>query len=272
MFERPHWSYSQLAQYLRCPLQYFFERIAKLPRPFVAHGLVFGSAIHEALAEYHRHLQLDQPVEAEHIRSTFRAVWQAREAETPVQYCGADRGALIEQGTAIIDLHLAASPPSSIEAVEERIVVPLCTSNGEYLDRPLVAIVDLLTREGGQLTVTEFKTSARRYSDNAIDRMLQATCYRHAVEERYDEPTEVQYRVLVKTQTPAIQELPVDANCLDTQRLGDLAQAVGQAIQANIFYPVESAMNCSTCPFYRPCREWPGAALATSRFVLGAIC
>ena len=49
---RPHWSYSQLNQYMRCPLQYYFERIVKLDRPFVPSGLLFGSAIHEALAEF----------------------------------------------------------------------------------------------------------------------------------------------------------------------------------------------------------------------------
>ena len=32
MSDRPHWSYSSLAQYLRCPLQYYFERVVHLER------------------------------------------------------------------------------------------------------------------------------------------------------------------------------------------------------------------------------------------------
>ena len=53
---RPHWSYSQISQYLRCPLQYFFERVAKLKRPFSPSAMALGSAVHEGLADYHRQL------------------------------------------------------------------------------------------------------------------------------------------------------------------------------------------------------------------------
>ncbi len=54
MGKRPHTSYSAVAQYQRCPLQYYFQRILKLPSDTVASGLVLGGAVHEALAEYHK--------------------------------------------------------------------------------------------------------------------------------------------------------------------------------------------------------------------------
>lgn len=46
---RPHWSYSQINQYLRCPLQYFFERVLKLERQSIPSNMALGSAVHEAL-------------------------------------------------------------------------------------------------------------------------------------------------------------------------------------------------------------------------------
>ena len=52
----PHWSYSAISQYLRCPLQYFFQRILGLPSRSIGLGLVLGSAVHAGLAEYHRRL------------------------------------------------------------------------------------------------------------------------------------------------------------------------------------------------------------------------
>ena len=39
-------------------------------------------------------------------------------------------------------------------------------------------------------------------------------------------------------------------------RLGDIVQTIEKAVDAGIFYPVESAMNCSTCSYRQPCREW----------------
>ena len=45
--ERPHWSYSQINQFLRiCPMQFAFQRLFKLQPEFVSESLPFGSAIH----------------------------------------------------------------------------------------------------------------------------------------------------------------------------------------------------------------------------------
>ena len=50
MRERPHWSYSSLNQLLNiCSLQYFFEKIEKLQRPFTPVSLAFGSAYHRVM-------------------------------------------------------------------------------------------------------------------------------------------------------------------------------------------------------------------------------
>jgi len=57
MRRRPHWSYSSITQYLTCPLRYYFQRILCLPQPTLSSGLVLGSAVHAALAEYHRDLK-----------------------------------------------------------------------------------------------------------------------------------------------------------------------------------------------------------------------
>ena len=51
---RPHWSFSSVSQYIRCPLQFYFERVQKLPRKSVSDAQLLGSALHSALAEYHR--------------------------------------------------------------------------------------------------------------------------------------------------------------------------------------------------------------------------
>ena len=261
--QRPHWSYSQLAQYLRCPLQYYFERILQLKRPFITSKLVFGSVLHEVLAAYHRNIQLGCHISIDKAQRFFQLLWQLREAGELIQYSGEKKEQLHDQAMHLIDLYFNQRPPTDVIGVEQTFVVPIKTSSGEFLEKPLVAIVDLLTRESGQLTVTEFKTSGRQYSENGTDRELQAACYKHAIEERYDEPASVQYKVLVRTQKPSLQTLDIAPESLDSGRLGDLAQAVDRAISTHIFYPVQSVMNCSGCSFYTPCREWPVSPRAT---------
>ena len=64
-----------------------------------------------------------------------------------------------------MEMYLQEPAPQNIVAVEESMIVPLHTSSGEFLERPLVAVVDLLNRDENGLVVTEFKTSGRRFSD-----------------------------------------------------------------------------------------------------------
>lgn len=256
---RPHWSYSQISQFLRCPLQYYFERVLKLERPYTPSSLVMGSSVHEGLAEYHRHLQSNQPVPEGHIQQTFLNTWQANEDRQPIQFKDAEnRDDVLAQGVALLALYLEEPPPQNIVAVEQAMMVPLFTSGGECLEKPLVAVLDLLNRDEHGLVVNEFKTAARRFGESETETKLQATAYSHAVKQRYDEKPGIRYVVLVKTKKPQIQYIETVRDDADAGRLGDLVQGVERAIEAQAFYPNESPMNCSGCAFYRACREWRG--------------
>ena len=68
----------------------------------------------------------------------------------------------------------------------------------------------------------------------------------------------VEFTVLVKTKVPKVQKILAIRTISDYQRLGDVIGVVEKAVEAGVFYPVESPINCSGCPFYRPCREWSG--------------
>ena len=256
---RPHWSYSQLHQWMRCPLQYAFERIIKLPRPFIPSGLLFGSAVHEALAEYHSQLRNQLPLRPDAIREQFLLTWKTKEDEQPVRFGKHEtRENLLDQGVALLDRYLEEPPPKQIVGIEEEMVVPLYTSRGELLDAPMIAVLDLMCRNENGLTVVEFKTSKRKYGDAELEMALQATCYVNAVQERYGEPVSLNYVVLVKTKSPQVQRLTTERSEADLGRLGDTVQAVQKAIEAEAFYPIESPMNCSGCPYRGPCKEWQG--------------
>lgn len=256
---RPHWSYSQLNGYLRCPLQYFFERVLKLERPFVPSAMALGSAVHEGLAEYHRRLQQQSEIPDRCVQQAFLNAWGRSEGRQPVQFKdGETRDDAIAQGVGLLELYLQEPPPENILAVEQEMMVPLHTSNGKFLDKPLIAVIDLLHRDDNGLMVSEFKTSGRRFSESEAATTLQASCYVHAVQERFDESVGIRYVVLVKTKKPTIQYLNTARCDSDLSRLGDVVQAVERAIEAEAFYPIESPMNCAGCAFYRQCREWKG--------------
>ena len=259
--QRPHWSYSQISQFLRCPLQFYFERVEKLPRTKLPSGMVLGSAIHAGLAEFHRHVKEGKSFSLEQLKSTFTEAMQCEE-QTKIDFKeGETKQTLLEQGVNLLETYFKEPPPENIVAVEEPLLVPLVTSRGEVLEKPLVAIIDLLTRTQDGLLIDEFKTSGRKMSESEVDSAMQASCYVHAIREKYDEPATVRYTVLVKTKTPSIQRMKTERTPDDLTRIGDVVQTMERAIENRIFYPVETPLNCSGCPYYRQCREWQGCTV-----------
>ena len=236
---------------------YFFQRILSLPSRSVGCGLVMGSAVHAGLAEYHRRLKVREEIDKEAILKAFHDTWNDKEAHEAIIFReGDNRDDSIGQGVNLLELYLQEPPPEEVVAFEHKFLVPLCNSQGEYLENPLVAIIDVITAKDGLLKVGEFKTSGRAYSESEVTTSLQPTCYVHAVRECLGQEPEVEYTVLIKTKNPKIQRLKTSRYPEDCNRLGDLVQTIQKAVDLGIFYPVESPMNCATCPYRQQCREW----------------
>jgi CRISPR/Cas system-associated exonuclease Cas4 (RecB family) len=257
-----HVSYSAIAQYLRCPLQYYFQRVLRLPIDRVVSGLVFGGAVHAALANYHRQLQQLETgrsgaVQREEVYQALLDEYGNREKQARVIYSASEsRLGLIDEAMALVEMYLAAEPPAKIQQVEQWVSAPLITSTGQVLATPLAAVADLVYGDVRQPVVRELKTSRTPYRYADVDTALQGTCYAHAVEQTLGIRPRVEYAVLVRTQAPQLQTLFTSRQPEQMTRLADLVATVQQAIAADVFYPVESPWNCSGCPFRSECREW----------------
>ena len=78
-------SASQVQCYLGCPLQYKFRYVDKLPRPWRAAGMAFGTSIHSAVEWLHRERMADRMPHPEGVVSMFLADWYAQTIE-PLVY------------------------------------------------------------------------------------------------------------------------------------------------------------------------------------------
>jgi CRISPR/Cas system-associated exonuclease Cas4 (RecB family) len=257
-----HVSYSAIAQYLRCPLQYYFQRVLRLPIDRVVSGLVFGGAVHAALANFHRQLQQIESagggvVHREAVYQALLDEYTEREQQTRVVYSsGESRLGLIDEAMALVEMYLAAEPPAKILNVEQWVSAPLITSTRQVLATPLAAVADLVYGDVRQPIVRELKTSRTPYRYADVDTALQGTCYAHAVEQTIGIRPRVEYAVLLRTQAPQLQTLFTTRRPEQMTRLADLVATVQKAVAADVFYPIESSFNCSGCPFRSECRDW----------------
>lgn len=251
-----HWSFSQLRTYLRCPLQHFFRYTLHLPERSVSSALAVGSAVHQALAVYHEAMQHEHAISADEVKEAFRDAWEERKARALVLFQRVGEHDAIHQAISLLDTYLRQPMPRNIVAVEQELLTPLVTSAGEVLDKPLVTILDLVTRDEDGVVVTDFKTSGKAYSDYDARLSHQPTAYLYAAQHHYGETAVFQYQVMIKTQKPRLQTLATARMPTDFDRFADLVQAVDQAVAGGICYPVESPLNCSSCAYRKPCREW----------------
>lgn len=183
---RLHWSYSSVSQYLKCPLQYYFERIAKLPRKGTTDAQVLGSAVHSALATFHRQLQAGEATTAGSIRQSYLDAWDGLVGDGQVVALGGKPlGDSRDLGMTLVEVYLEQPPSGTIIAVESPMMTPIANSRGDYLEKPVLIVADLVSRqEDGTLQITEIKTSGRAYSESEVATSLQPTFYANALYEK----------------------------------------------------------------------------------------
>ncbi|MDQ3870474.1 MAG: PD-(D/E)XK nuclease family protein, partial [Chloroflexota bacterium] len=69
-------SFSQLEDYLSCPLKFRLRHVIAVPVP-PHHALVYGNALHQAVAAFHQHRAKGRPISVDELVDVFRAHWSS---------------------------------------------------------------------------------------------------------------------------------------------------------------------------------------------------
>ena len=185
MRQQPHVSFTQIDQYLRCPLKYKFTYVDRLEPEFVPAALAFGSGIHGAAAFLlPRQCSDGTAPSLADVQAFFEAYWQLETGNRPIRFGEKDtKESLLDLAGRMLEvLHRSQEPGTEIVGVEQPFDVPLIDlDTGEVLDRALVGTLDLVERDAeGRIVVVDLKTSARKYTDLQVDASLQLSVYSYA--------------------------------------------------------------------------------------------
>jgi len=153
----PHLSASGVNQFIGCRLQWYYERILQLPKPFISPALVFGSLFHRLVAET---LVVGRTPDLEAIRAQWTQQLEHDTVRFDTKDDPAEYPALAQR---MLDAYLAEVQHYQIECFEKAFLVDL------GLQAPLVGALDLIERtpDGGVLIV-EIKTARASYSDQKL--------------------------------------------------------------------------------------------------------
>lgn len=252
-----HLSSSQLTLYLQCSLKYKFQYLDGLPRPFKASGLAFGSALHSALAWFHKELAAGKTVTLERLCQIFDADWYCQQIDGNLLFSDRDEPERLPVlGREMLSLYYQ-KPPQGTLRPEVPFAVPLVDpATGEGLDLNLEGFIDLIEDDD---VIVEFKTSAATMTQTDVDRHLQLSAYSYAFERLHGRPPrELRIVDFVKNRKPKIVTLPTTRDRTDHEWFYQLARQVVRAIQRDVFFP-RVGFWCRDCEFARQCKQWRSA-------------
>lgn len=254
-----HCSYSAVSTYQTCPLRYGFRYVQRLPEETVSAGLVLGSSLHAAVQFWFEQLLAGQPAPTlDVLLDVFQHAWHQHEGRT-IQFAkGEDvntMGRLADRMLRVFRESDFAHPQGNILGVEEQL-------RGELIPGlpDLLARVDLIVEEADGLIVSDFKSSRSSWTEEHVAESAGQLLLYHELARTLadDKPVRLQFAVLSKAKSPelTLHDVPADPRQID--RTKRIVERVWQAIQAGLFYPSPSPLNCSSCPFREPCRAWTG--------------
>ena len=251
-----HLSASQINLYLQCSLKYKFQYIDKLPKPFKAAGLAFGSVMHSALEWFHKEIMQGRETTLEALYKIFEVDWFSQKVETDIHFKdGEDEMKLMVLGKEFLTLYYN-SPIEKAKGAEVAFTIPLKhPNNGERLEIPMEGIIDLIEEDE---TIVEFKTSAKSMDPQSLNDHLQLTAYSYAYENLFNrKPKGLKVINFVKTRTPKMVIIETKRDKKDYERLFFTAREVLKSITSQIFFPHQNFM-CKDCEYDKDCKEWKG--------------
>jgi len=245
---KQHISYSMINEFLACPRKYHLHRRLRLPPAFAPAALVFGSAVHEAIACYQQARLEGREAGEEKLQSVFARRWDRE--EMPVRFNkGEDADSMLDTAIGLISAFMETPADCGTPlAVEQHVKTRLSDSIPE-----LWGVIDLLEETEEGLVLTDFKTaSSRRTQDPA-----QLVLYKEALKclgYPGAENAKIRYVVLVKNKKPVIEVQSPEESPRELPKLMSLFQTSWQAIEQGADHPVPS-WQCNTCQWQHKCDQ-----------------
>ena len=261
-----HTSFSQLSTYLRCSMQYYYQRVKKAPdRSSLA--LKLGSAGHAAL-EWNDKKKIksgaDQPLPD--LLDMFSDHYDAETAELekdeikPGEDLGKTKDAAAQ---ALVVYHKQVAPKVRPIMVEKEFDLDLMpTDDYQYPLKIVNGRIDLITIDG----VWDRKWTSRMKPQGEVDASYQLSLYELWYRMTYKEvPENVGLQVFVPATTKnaanvknmprSPEERPLVQRQARWRQLVHTMRTAQRGIDAGIFIPTNDPMKCANCAYRKVCQS-----------------
>jgi len=252
-----HTSCSSIKCYLRCPQQWAHRYRLRTQPSHRNVALLLGSALHEVAARFYEHFRQHAEIpKLDLLQDVFDDCWnKGVTADPPIK--ADDVGAEKDIGIGLVKVfHEMVPRPKEVLAVEHPFVLPVVAlAPGSNSDLLVVGALDaVVVDQGGQVTIVELKTAARRWSTDQLVNDFQPTLHQIAARETgIAKDPQLRMDFVLKTKRPALESVTVLRSRERESELWKVFSGVLRAIKHEIFYPLRT-WACEDCEFGYACR------------------
>ena len=246
-------SVSRLKCFLRCPLQFYFKYVEKIPAP-IDGNLLLGKALHAAAeTNFRQKISSRKDISRVQILEMFNAAFESlKQQEEVILKEDQSFTELKVTGLKCTEiLHAELAPAIQPVFIEQHFTFPLINSQFAGF-QGFVDVVD------SSNVVHDIKTAKKSYVESAAQTDLQLIAYNIGCRTFLKEPPRgFAFDVLVKNKTVKLQTVSTPGHTqAQLDRFIKLVHMVEQAMISKVFYPSENTMSCSFCSYKEQCKKW----------------
>lgn len=252
LFREEHVSVSQISKYLKCPRSFKFRYIDRIPAETRSAALVFGSAIHEALAEWYTRLKDDMPEPTiDELMETYTLKFGEDMANgLPVMFKdGESADNLSEIARAMLTAFIVeAERPYRVIEVEMPFSLEIIPG------KRLVGVLDAVVQDAdGRFRILEHKTAAKRWSHSRLASDLQITVYQLVSPQLgLGDNAGLDIQLLLKTKKSGFEVYKTHRTAADKADALETIEGVMKAADAGAYYCVRDWW-CGGCEYAARC-------------------
>ncbi len=245
-----HLSFSQVSQYLSCPLQHWFRR--RFKPDFIAASLQFGKGFHAMASERNQAALENRNVSECFLLKHFYSAWRC---DNEIKFNKNESAESLRKIAEAMSKFILTLPVGRIIATEETFMCKIATGL-----LPVSGAFDVLEIVNQRLFLADYKTCQKKPSPSTVDED-QLVLYRLAADKMkilkaFGLPVVLEYRYITKSENPELFPVRVQYSQSKARRLIAKFRAVDNAIKNDVVFPVKS-WKCRNCGYKRLCSKWP---------------
>lgn len=256
--KKPHLSVSGINDYVECSLLYKLGRVDRVAPEYVSDALLFGKCIHKVLEKFYINKRTGRETPLAYLLEQFTNFWlKAKEDNENIQFKeGESFETLLQKGRGILTVYYKELPADNFKVVATELPFSFALDG---LDVPVIGVMDLVEEDdGGNIIITDWKTSSRAYSKDEVKKSFQLTVYQIAARQNGFADLEIllKFDCLIKTRKPKFEQYYTIRTEQDEQRAVKKILHVWDGIQKGVFIPNDTSWKCGYCAFKDHCDKW----------------